>query len=441
MCKSLDGDLTERVVRGNPTTSTPRKTEREHETSARQPGSFVNPVVRGYYDSPFVTAAAEYQDEVRQQEERERRRRARASEKCRARGRGYQVASSSSEDAEENLDIPTTVRFRDRIKTFQKFNKPDGNQTWIDFLQQLVELLKSYKVLSREWAAWLIDRLTGKAQAALLNLTPDQRGDWASLVSAVNSHFHVEYEMCAAEEELLTRKQGTKESVRDFITQLRFLARKAYGQDLEKREAAVIKCLELGLGTSSLRRTYDDMIGQPGVTLSVLTSELVRWESRDDPGRYTQYVAQKREVENTKKPKNPSTATQVRQIMQEVLLAQGIGIEGGATGGINSALGPTGKPRDTSAPRGGSAARGRGRGRRGRGRSAARGSSKDGGDQEVVSWHCDQVGHYRTSCPRATPEEKEQWQQRATASEWGGGRGSKPAKESAPADSEQKQGN
>jgi hypothetical protein len=113
---------------------------------------------------------------------------------------------TSSEEAEANLGIPTTVRFRDRIKTFQKFNKPDGNQTWIDFLQQLVELLKSYKVPSKEWAAWLIERLAGKAQAALLNLTPEQRGDWATLVSALNLHFHVKYEMRAAEEKLLTRK-------------------------------------------------------------------------------------------------------------------------------------------------------------------------------------------------------------------------------------------
>jgi hypothetical protein len=156
---------------------------------------------------------------------------------------------------------------------------------------------------------------------------------------STSMHFNVEHAMRAAEEELLTRKQGAKESVRDFISQLRFLARKAYGQDLEKREAAVVKRLELGLGTPSLRRTYGDMIGQPGVKLSVLTAELVRRESRDDPGRYTQFVAQEREVENAKKPNNPSTATQVREIVQEVLLAQNGGDEGGATGGVNATRG------------------------------------------------------------------------------------------------------
>ena len=55
-----------------------------------------------------------------------------------------QHTSSSSEDDECDGKIPTTVRFRDRIKTFSKFNKPDPTQTWPDFLQQLVELLQSY---------------------------------------------------------------------------------------------------------------------------------------------------------------------------------------------------------------------------------------------------------------------------------------------------------
>jgi hypothetical protein len=57
------------------------------------------------------------------------------------------------------------VKFCDRIKTFQKFNKPDATQTWPDFLQQLVELLRLYRVPSVEWAGWLVDRLTGKHKA------------------------------------------------------------------------------------------------------------------------------------------------------------------------------------------------------------------------------------------------------------------------------------
>jgi hypothetical protein len=44
------------------------------------------------------------------------------------------------------VGIPTTVRFKDCIKTFPKFNKPDGNMTWLDFVSQLVELLRTYQV-------------------------------------------------------------------------------------------------------------------------------------------------------------------------------------------------------------------------------------------------------------------------------------------------------
>jgi hypothetical protein len=141
------------------------------------------------------------------------------------------------------VGIPTTVRFKDRIKTFPKFNKPDGNMTWLDFVSQLGELLWTYQIPSEEWAAWLVDRLTGKAQAALLNLTTEQRGNWATLMSALNGYFHVDFEMRAAEEELLVRKQWNKESVTDFITQMMYLARKAYGQDIVKRQAAVLKQL------------------------------------------------------------------------------------------------------------------------------------------------------------------------------------------------------
>jgi len=132
------------------------------------------------------------------------------------------------------MGIPTTVKFRDRIKAFPKFSKPDGNMTWLDFVSQLVDILQSYQVPSNEWAAWLVDRLSGKAQSALMNLPTRDRGDWVILMSSLNAYFHVEFEMRAAEEELLVRKQGNKESVRDFITQLMYLARKAFGQDIEK---------------------------------------------------------------------------------------------------------------------------------------------------------------------------------------------------------------
>ncbi len=279
-------------------TSTPRGTTSFSRLS-EEPTGYTNPVVRRYMQSPFVTAAAEFEEEMKEAEAKRVAARAKAKARRQAKGKGYQLDSSTSGE-EEELQIPTTVRFRDRIKNFPKFNRPDGVQTWTDFLQQLVELLRLYRIPAREWPAWLIDRLAGKAQSALLNLTTDQRGNWAELVSALNSHFHVEFEMRAAEEELLSRKQGPKESVREFISQLRFLARKAYGQDLERREAAVIKRLELGLASASLRRTFDDMYGQPGVTFAVLTGELIRRESRDEPARYQQFVTKEREEENSK---------------------------------------------------------------------------------------------------------------------------------------------
>ncbi len=63
MQKSLDGDLSGRLAQDRIATSTHRKTEGERETSARQPGSFVNPVVRRYYESRFVTAVEEVKSE------------------------------------------------------------------------------------------------------------------------------------------------------------------------------------------------------------------------------------------------------------------------------------------------------------------------------------------------------------------------------------------
>ncbi len=87
----------------------------------------------------------------------------------------------------------------------------------------------------------------------------------------------------------MTHKQGSKESVRNFINQLMFLARKAFGQDLPRREAAVLKRLDLGLVTLLLRRTFDDLMS-PRVTLMMITSELMRRESQDELSRYQQYI-------------------------------------------------------------------------------------------------------------------------------------------------------
>ena len=42
--------------------------------------------------------------------------------------------------------------------------------------------------------------------------------NWPLLVSTLHSHFYVEFEVRSAKEELLTRRQGNKETVCDFIT-------------------------------------------------------------------------------------------------------------------------------------------------------------------------------------------------------------------------------
>ncbi len=283
--------------------------------------SDIHPLMRKFYQSPYVATAEQYQEEEQANHARRAVVRDRAAERKQRRRRGQRVISSS-EDKEALVGIPTPVRFKDRIKTFPKFNKPDGNMTWLDFVSQLVELLRTYQVPSNKYAAWLVDRLTGKGQAALqatlLNLTTEQRGKWAALMSALNAYFHRGFEMRTAEEELLVRKQGNKESVRDFIAPLMYLARKAYGQDIAKCEASVFKWLEFGLSLASLRRTFDDFMLEPGVNLSIMQAALVPRETRDDPGKYQTFITQECEEENAKKPKTPSATNIAKEVVKEV---------------------------------------------------------------------------------------------------------------------------
>ncbi len=208
-------------------------------------------------------------------------------------------------------------------------------------MQMFVELMTMYRVPSHEWAGWLVDRLTGKAQGALLNMTLEQRSDWPTLVATLNAHFHVEFEARAAKEELITRKQGNKESVRDFISNLQALARRAFGKDLAKREAAVLKRFELGFNTASLRRTYDDVMLHPGATLTIVTSELVRREGRDDPSRYQANIVQEKEQDNAKKPQHPS----VEDTVHKVLAAQAATKDKKPTGDDAAKSNPTSRGR------------------------------------------------------------------------------------------------
>jgi hypothetical protein len=103
------------------------------------------------------------------------------------------------------------VEFEMRTAEEELLVRKQGNMESVrDFIAQLMYLArKAYGqdiAGHREWAAWLVDRLTGKLQAALLNLTTEQHGNWAALMSALNGYFHVEFEMRMAEEKLLVRK-------------------------------------------------------------------------------------------------------------------------------------------------------------------------------------------------------------------------------------------
>ena len=146
---------------------------------------------------------------------------------------------------------------------------------------------------------------------------------------ALNAQFYVEHEMRVAYEELLTRKQGSKESVKDFIAALQLLARKAYGSDTIKRDAAIMKRLEMGLYSSSLRRTYDEVALYPDLGPAVLIQELVCRESRDDPVKHQANIVRVKEEANQTKPQHPP----MRQIMEEVLAVQQAAAGAKSTGG------------------------------------------------------------------------------------------------------------
>jgi hypothetical protein len=132
--------------------------------------STLHPLMRKFYQSPYVAAVEEYREVERANRARREWIRERATDRRHRRNRGEAV-SSSSEDEEAAMGIPTTVRFRDRIKTFPKFSKPDGNMTWLDFVSQLVEVLQTYQVPSNEWAG----RQTVWKSAVCSNEPPHQR--------------------------------------------------------------------------------------------------------------------------------------------------------------------------------------------------------------------------------------------------------------------------
>ena len=366
---------------------------------------YENPLVRRFRQTPFVDALKEYRQEETQWKEARDAHKRRQKRRRERRRRGDSCDTSSSDD-DFATAVPTSVAFKDRIKNFHKFSQPDRNQTWPDFIQQLVELLRSYRTPSEEWAGWLVDRLSGKAQGALLNLTFQQRNDWGELVSTLNAHFHVDHEQRVAEEELINRKQGGKESVRDFIAALQLLARKAYHRDQERREAAIKKRLELGLNSASLRRTYDEVTLYPGVSLAVLIQELVRRESRDDPTQYSANVVQEKGNGNAKKPQSTSAEALAKQMLA-VHAAMGQGNKGspgtgGATGGGNT--------KGDNSKASGSAPQKSGGGTGGRpGNGPPRSRQRRPFPATWECWKCGKLGHSRMKCPEATEAEKVEW--------------------------------
>jgi hypothetical protein len=80
-----------------------------------------------------------------------------------------------------------------------------------------------------------------------------------------------------------------------------YLAQKAYGQDIAKREAAVLKRLEFGLVSASLRRTFDDLMLEPGVNLSIMQAALVQHETWDDPGKYQTFHYARTKTQRSRK--------------------------------------------------------------------------------------------------------------------------------------------
>jgi hypothetical protein len=112
-------------------------------------------LMRRYMSSPFVNAAAEFEESERA----DRKRRGKSAERTSSHSRRPRHRHSRRDSLEAETHpagVPRTVSFRDKIKTFPKFNKPDGNQTWTDYVQIFLDVVRLYRVPSEEWAEWLV---------------------------------------------------------------------------------------------------------------------------------------------------------------------------------------------------------------------------------------------------------------------------------------------
>jgi hypothetical protein len=93
----------EEILPPAPDTSTPRGTATLSRLEDEATGH-VNPVVRRYMQSPFVTAAAEFEEEEKEAEAKRAAARAKAKARRQAKRRGNQLDSSTSGEEEQEQD-------------------------------------------------------------------------------------------------------------------------------------------------------------------------------------------------------------------------------------------------------------------------------------------------------------------------------------------------
>jgi hypothetical protein len=134
---------------------------------------------------------------------------------------------------------------------------------------------------------------------------------------------------------------------------------------------------------------YDEVMMYPESNLAILTQELVRRESRDDPTKYQANIVRQKEEANAKKPKHPSTETVVKQVL--------------AVQGEQNKKSESGKGTEAAVATSGSR-RGKSRDRRNQHWGSQRGLAN------IECWHCGKKGHVRTGCFQATPEQIAEWQ-------------------------------
>ena len=119
--------------------------------------------------------------------------------------------------------------------------------------------------------------------------------------------------------DLMTRKQGKGETVADFINGLQLLARRAYANNLPKRQEVIMDRLRDGLATPSLRHVFD-ACEEEAVPLSFLELQhrLIHRESRDEPGRYRSQLL------NQGTPKDPKPSGKPQASGDTVLLCEAL---------------------------------------------------------------------------------------------------------------------